>query len=127
MDLGEIVYCFSMLFSKLAIVLQIRRIFQGTYKGSVHWLSTILVTIIIMCYTAIILVDIVQCVPREKIWNTLVPGVCIDRYTLIAASGALNIGIDVFIFLLPIYAIWGLMLDPKRKLGIFAVFATGLL
>ena len=116
-----------MLFIKLAIILQIQQIFRGAHKSSVHWLSIVLITIITTGYTANAIAEIAECVPREKIWNLFASGVCINNNSLVVASGALNIGIDFLIFLLPIYAILRLKIVLKRKLGILGVFATGLL
>lgn len=94
-----------MLFIKLAIVLQTQKIFRGTYKDSVHWLSLFLIVLISICYTASAVVEIAQYVPREKIWNPFASGVCVDENALVVASGAVNIGIDFLLLLLPIYAI----------------------
>lgn len=116
-----------MLFTKLAIILQIKRIFQGTTKDSVYWLSLILMVLDTLLYVAACIVEIAECVPREKIWNPFVSGVCINNNVNLLATGGFNLGLDILIFALPIYAIFRLRIVLKRKLGICTVFATGLL
>ena len=78
-------------------------------------------------YIAAVTVVLAQCNPREKIWNPLISGTCINNNANIIATGAFNFVLDVLIFILPIYAIVHLQMPIKQKIGISAVFATGLL
>ena len=78
-------------------------------------------------YLTGILIEIFQCTPREKIWNPAVEGSCVDNNASVTVSGAFNLVLDLIMFMLPIYAIWRLKIAIKRKLGICAAFATGLL
>ena len=121
-------YGFCMLFTKLSILLQIRQIFAPQAKGSVYWLTISLMVLDSLYYVAAVIVEIAQCIPREKIWNPLLlSGNCIDNNANVVAAGVFNFIIDVLIFILPIYAILRLKMAIKRKLGICAVFAIGLL
>ena len=116
-----------MLFTKLAILIQLRRIFRGTTRDSVYWLSTTLMAINVLYYIAGFFTQVLACVPREKIWNSEIVGTCLDNDASILISGIFNLALDVLIFLLPIYAIFRLRIAVKRKLGIYATFAIGLL
>ena len=116
-----------MLFTKLAILLQFKRIFQGTRRDSVYWLAMSLIALDTTYYTVAVIMEIAQCTPREKIWDPLVDGTCVDNNTLVIITGAFNVVIDILIFALPIYAILRLKIAIKRKVGISAIFATGLL
>ena len=117
-----------MLFTKLVILLQIKRIFiTRATKGSIYWLTFTLMALDVLYYLAAVIVEIAQCVPREKVWNPFVEGTCINNNANVVAAGAFNFGLDILIFTLPIYAILHLRLNLKRKIGIGAVFATGLL
>ena len=117
-----------MLFTKLAIIFQIKRIFvTGSSKNSIYWLTLVLMTLDIGFYGSQVIVEIAECVPREKIWNPLLPGTCINNNANVVSSGAFNCAVDILIFMLPIYAILRLNMNLKRKLGICAIFATGLL
>ena len=115
-------------FTKLAILFQVRRIFIiGSTRNSVYWLTLTTMALNVAFYIAAAITLIAQCVPREKIWNPGVPGICVDNNAQLIASGSFNFALDILIFTLPIYAILRLKLALKRKLGICAIFATGLL
>lgn len=116
-----------MLFTKFAILLQLQRIFRGTSRDSVYWLSISLMVISTLYYLTGILIEALECIPREKIWHPDVPGSCLDNDASVTISGGFNLALDFIIFMLPIYAILQLKIAVKRKLGICAIFATGLL
>ena len=116
-----------MIFTKIAILLQLKRIFRGASKDSVYWLLVVLMVISTLYYLTGILIEILQCQPREKIWDPSIPGSCIDNNVSVTVAGAFNLGLDLIIFMTPIYAILKLKIAVKRKLGICAIFATGLL
>ena len=42
-------------------------------------------------------------------------------------QGAVNVASDFFIFCLPIPVVWKLQLRPRKKIGVLAIFMTGLL
>jgi hypothetical protein len=68
------------------------------------------------------------CSPREKIWNIFIStGSCFNVYTLVEASGILNIISDVVIFVLPLSCVWQLQMRPRKKLAVSAVFGIGVL
>ena len=117
-----------MLFTKLAILVQIQHIFMpvGT-RGSSYWLAVLLMLIGPGYYIAAAIVEIAQCIPREKISNPFVPGFCINNDVNVIFAGAFNLGYDILLFALPIYCILHLQLALRRKLGVCAIFAIGLL
>ncbi|KAI9651648.1 MAG: hypothetical protein M1831_000551 [Alyxoria varia] len=80
----------------------------------------------VLFYTAITLVKIFECTPREKIWLGSTPGRCIDFGKLTAVTGSVNIVSDFTILFLPLPLIWRLQMPMRRKIGASAVFATGL-
>ena len=128
LNFSELFYCFCMGFTKLAILFQVRRIFIiGSTRNSVYWLTLTTMVLNGAFYIAAVVTLIAQCVPREKISNPSVPGVCVDNNAQLISSGSFNFTLDILIFMLPIYAILRLKLNFKRKLGICAIFATGLL
>ena len=72
--------------------------------------------------------EIVQCIPREKIWNPfLTHGHCLNYTLLFEATGIFNILSDFAIFTLPMPAVWGMRLKLSKKIGLTALFAAGLL
>ena len=67
------------------------------------------------------------CTPREKIWNPLLPGTCIDQSATYIASGAWNVFTDFCIIVLPLFSIWKLRLAIRYKIGISIMFLTTIL
>jgi hypothetical protein len=67
------------------------------------------------------------CNPREKYWNALVLGKCLDANATAFAAPIINLGFDIIILLLPQKVIWNLHLPFRKKLGIATLFALGLL
>ena len=47
--------------------------------------------------------------------------------SLAVAQGAVGVVTDFFIFCLPLPVLWQLQLPPKKKVGVSAIFMTGLL
>lgn len=72
--------------------------------------------------------NIFICRPREKYWNRLITtGSCFNLDASMQATGLFNVISDFAILVLPIPSILKLQVPLRRKLGILAVFATGVL
>ena len=80
-----------------------------------------------MFYVAVFFLVIFECTPREKIWNPLVEGTCVNISATFIVTGAWNVLLDFAILLLPIRAIWLLQMPVRKKWQISAVFGLGLL
>ena len=78
-------------------------------------------------YVAVLLLCIFECHPIREVWNFYYQGHCINRNIFVVISGAINVVSDLLNLLLPIWAIWHLQMALKRKAGISAIFAIGLL
>ena len=113
--------------AKLAVLLQMMRIFKGNRKDSVYWSTQVLIWTNFVFYTTIFFCFIFACVPRQKLGDPTIPGHCISTRDSILATSYINIVSDISMLLLPIYAIWKLEIVLKRKLAIAAVFGTGIL
>lgn len=97
-------------------------------SGPMYWLGHALIWVNLALYTAILFTLIFECSPIEKVWNPLYEGGhCINRNTALIVSGAVNVLSDLLNLLLPLWATWHLQMTWKRKAGISAVFATGLM
>ena len=119
-----------MAFIKVAILLQYLRIFVPNRRGNLVLYCTIMITmgLVIAFYVIITAFTIAQCVPREKIWNPLMPGgFCFSSEGIFGATGVFNVISDFTLLLIPIWSIWQLQMKKSRKIAITAVFATGLL
>ncbi|KAI4221464.1 MAG: hypothetical protein L6R36_006888 [Xanthoria steineri] len=122
---ADIGYCVVILLSKLPILLQYIRIFMPARQGLIYWAAQTLIWTNLLFYIASSFAFIFECTPREKIWDTTAAGKCIDLKALFLVTGSWNIVSDFSILILPIVPIWKLQMSPRKKLGIYAVFSTG--
>ncbi|KAJ9198290.1 hypothetical protein DTO021D3_3764 [Paecilomyces variotii] len=123
----EIVYCPAILGAKVAMLLQIKRIFVVGKKGALFWLHEIILWLNVPTYTGLMFSFIFSCVPREKIWNSSVPGHCVSVSTSLIATSVLNVLSDVTMLFLPVAVIMQLHLPTRSKIILSAIFGTGVL
>jgi hypothetical protein len=121
----DIIYTPIMLATKLAILIQIDRLFSGTKKEVIYWGVRILAILNVLCYTAMFFVHVFACMPRAKIFDASVPGKCISQNTTIIASSAINVASDAGILLFAIWGVGRLRISGKRQLLVALVFAIG--
>jgi hypothetical protein len=80
-----------------------------------------------MFYTAVMIAQIMECSPREKIWHPYLDGKCLDLPTIFISGAIVNMISDLSILALPIFRIWTLQLSRRQKIGISSVFLTGIM
>ncbi len=85
----------------------------------------VFIGVLVGFYLATTLVKIWECNPREKIWNTSIPGRCVNVSSLLNTSGLFNSITDVMILLVPVKFVWNLQLSRRQKVGVVAVFTIG--
>ncbi|KAL8792454.1 MAG: hypothetical protein Q9195_004910 [Heterodermia aff. obscurata] len=127
-NITSIIYCFTTFIIKLSILLQYLKIFPPVQKRDLmYWGTHLLIWLNLGFYIADIFAELFLCSPREKYWNVLVTtGHCYSATTVNIASGIFNTISDFLTLLLPQRVIWKLQMPQKRKLGISAIFLTGL-
>jgi hypothetical protein len=115
-----------MLCAKYFILIQLKRIFcTSGIKGPVWWALHTLIAATAIYYVSCFFVFLFQCVPREKIWNPMLDGTCVDQNGAVMSAGTINLALDLGILVTPIWAIWHLQMPLKRKLGVISLFAVG--
>ncbi|KAI4143993.1 MAG: hypothetical protein L6R39_004366 [Caloplaca ligustica] len=87
---------------------------------------------LIMIYVAVyaivsIIATIVQCVPVARAWDHSVLGQCIDVTAFWYSNAINNILGDILTWGLPAGIIWKLQMSRSDKVGLYGVFALGLL
>ena len=117
----------TILFTKASVLLQLLQIFV-TEKRSGKWyiLQTLIwgnAVFFILCF----FLEIFECIPREKIWHPPLQGHCIDIQRTFVATAAINICSDFSILIMPLFWVWRLRLQMKKKAKISLVFTAGLL
>ncbi|KAF1970707.1 hypothetical protein BU23DRAFT_556657 [Bimuria novae-zelandiae CBS 107.79] len=121
-------YTISGGFAKATVFMQFKRIFTSPrIQDEVYWVITVSVVLNAVAYTIFLFLYVFTCLPRERIWNPTVEGRCMDSNRLNVAIGGLNVLSDVEAFLVPVWAVWKLKMDVKKKISILAVFAAGAL
>lgn len=123
----EIIYCPTILGAKVAMLLQMKRMFVVSKKGKLYWLHEILLWTNVPCYLAITLSFILACVPRQKLWEPELRGRCISSNGSLIASSAINVVSDITMLLFPLMVITRLQLPTRTKMILGMVFGTGIL
>ena len=111
---------------KLSILKQLHNVFavgRRGLSGAIKALSGLTVAFYLACMISRIL----ACVPREKIWNPGLPGSCTNSAAAELSSAALNVVLDLVLFLIPVTQIWKLQMRRQHKVAVSVVFATALL
>lgn len=67
------------------------------------------------------------CIPVEKAWNNALPGRCSNPQLLAYLTGAWNVLMDLFIFIVPIPLIRNLNMGEKQRNRLVVVFGIGAL
>ncbi|KAK8128778.1 hypothetical protein PG984_009886 [Apiospora sp. TS-2023a] len=123
---NSIIYGVAICTVKLTILCLYRRVFSPSRSGLFDASIVALMVLLVGFYTATCLAKIWQCVPREKIWITSLPGKCINISSLFDASGIVNTATDFGILLLPVKAVWNLNLKRRQKATVVLVFTFGI-
>jgi uncharacterized BrkB/YihY/UPF0761 family membrane protein len=116
-----------MLVLKVTLLLQLIRVFTVHRSHVMYWLYRLILGINTVLYLFLIMFRIFACVPREKIWNPSIPGSCPNGLGIYLVSAVFNAVSDLVLLILPIAQVWKLQLSLRKKWGISAVFAGGIL
>ena len=123
----EVLYPPIVLLTKLSILFQFIQIFIPSRHGYDYRLVQCIMWINGLYFTACFFISVFQCTPRSKIWDPEINGHCVNYQVYVVVTAVFNVISDVTMLLLPLIWIWRLQMSNKRKLGISAVFATGVL
>ena len=113
--------------AKLSVLLQLQHTFVVSHRQPSFFILQALIWANLAFYLAWFWVDIFQCVPRRKIWDTTVSGKCISTDVLLITPASINIVSDCLILVLPIIMVFRLKMTMKNKLAIIAIFSSGFL
>lgn len=123
--LETIIYGPFIFFTKLSILLLYLRLLVPTRWSPLWTTIQIFIAISASFYTAITIVKIFQCSPRERAWDKTVQGSCIDLPVLLQVSGLFNTISDALILLVPVRAVGTLKMGWGKKVGVCAIFTIG--
>ncbi|MCJ1372609.1 hypothetical protein MMC20_003834 [Loxospora ochrophaea] len=111
---------------KVSIILQCLRIFAPFRLNFVmFWASHTLIWTISIFYFTVTCLQVFACKPVAKYWDTDIPGRCLNTISIGIATGIFNIVSDFMVLVLPQRIIWNLQGPFKKRLGVSAIFLTG--
>ena len=119
-----IAYGLAILFVKLSVLLLLYQIFavNKTMRYLIHF-GVVFQALFYLAVTGVYSATEVICVTGANITAYL----CTHQWPLAIAQGVINTVTDLYVLVLPLAMVMRLQLSPKRKVGIIAIFMTGLL
>ncbi|KAI0509382.1 hypothetical protein F5B22DRAFT_649011 [Xylaria bambusicola] len=127
--LASIYYGLSILFLKLAILMDWLRIFLlPGQRNAIFWSIHVLIWSNVVYYVSGTFLEIFRCTPRQKIWDPLfVGGVCpIDIDANNFVSAVINLVSDLAILAVPQFVVWKLNMTRAKKVGVSFIFGIGI-
>ncbi|PNY18832.1 Uncharacterized protein TCAP_07485 [Tolypocladium capitatum] len=121
---ASIIYAISITFSKLSLLAFYLRVFpnQASFRRAVF----ALVGAVCADTVAYILVAVFRCRPVAAAWNLpMMPGQCIENLAPMMVLSVADIIIDVVILCLPIPVMVSLSIQPRQKVMLTLLLATG--
>ena len=123
----NIVGAIALLFAKLSILMLLFRLFslKQRFRSLIYvgmlWATLNSITTVIVAGAL--------CAPRqgESFAGLSVAQRCQHEGIWAVVQGAMSVILDSYVFCLPILIVWKLQLGLKRKLGVLAIFSTGLM
>ncbi|ERF77189.1 hypothetical protein EPUS_06469 [Endocarpon pusillum Z07020] len=124
--IGDMLYFFGIMFTKLSILMLYLRIFQPNKKF--RYFTYVMITFNVVYLLLFFLLYAFECNPPALGWHTVTwtgGGTCIDTIKVSYAVGGINVFSDLVILVMPIPLLLKLNLKKSQKLGLLAIFATG--
>lgn len=84
-----------------------------------------MMVIVILTGVTTTIAGLFQCNPIARAWNIDIPGSCFNQPALFFANGALNIGEDLILYVLPTKILWSMNLPLKQRIALVGVFLIG--
>ncbi|CEJ57370.1 hypothetical protein PMG11_06063 [Penicillium brasilianum] len=119
----EILYFTNAVLTKGSLLLLYHRIF-GVVKGF-RWALWASGALVIGYYIACVIVSIAGCRPVSKLWDSSIPGTCIDLIAFFRWNGVGNMLLDVLILCLPYPMAWRLQTTLRQKWILTGIFLLG--
>ncbi|KAG4026441.1 hypothetical protein MFRU_040g00020 [Monilinia fructicola] len=126
--IGDMLYFWGIMFTKLSILTLYAKIFvvKKPFRYSCYGMMAFTIVYLIMFFFLFAF----NCNPPARTWHLLGwagGGSCFDNIKTSYAVGGINIFTDVVILIMPLPLIYHLHLSLAHKLGLVAIFGTGIL
>ena len=100
------------------------RLFNLVYLRKATYVTLVFVIVISLWS---VFSSVLFCFPLPAYWDRSVAGKCLPREARWVSGATLNIVSDFTILVLPLPTIWRLSIAKRQKVGLWFVFALGLL
>ncbi|MCJ1384816.1 hypothetical protein MMC17_007934 [Xylographa soralifera] len=116
---------FTLFFAKLSLFLLLLRLFAPNHR--LRYQAYFGIAVSACLFLATIIVPSALCVPRKgQNWDDLsIILKCSEERYFAVVQGVINVALDFFLLYIPIPVVWTLQLQPKKKIGVIAIFTTG--
>lgn len=115
----SLIYCFSMFFIRLTVLLLYHRIFLQ--RRAIYITTSAVVGITI----GSVFTSIFQCTPIRYSWNKEIEGYCLDSNKHYIGGPMTSFLLDLIILILPLPPIWRLQLSAREKLRLMLILCVG--
>ncbi|KAF4836787.1 hypothetical protein CGCSCA4_v012310 [Colletotrichum siamense] len=120
-------YIVDLALIKALILYLYLRVFHMSSIRTVLWGTQVFN--LILC-TLFVLLSIFQCQPIQHYWNGWDgehAGKCLSLQDIVLTHVAINVGLDVWMLILPLTQIYKLKMPLRRKISVMAMFSVGIL
>lgn len=111
---------------KAAILMEWMRVFSPQSRNAFFWLCHVVLWLNVAYYVSSIIVESMQCTPRQLIWDPTVKGTCLNTKAAEVIS-SIDVASDIIMLVTPQFVIWRLKSSTRKIVGMTLVFAVGLL
>ena len=124
---GNILFLFSISFSKLSVLVFYCKIFGvRTYSVKAwRWAVYAIFGLTVAWPFAFLGFAAKQCSPTAKYWDESIPGNCTHMYTYFISGTTTSVFIDIAILTVPLLPLWRLQMRHGRKLAVVVVLLLG--
>lgn len=126
--ISSIFYNISIVLIKVAMLIQVRRIFvpRGS-QSKTYYVVHGLIWLNLIYYTTIVFMMMFNCRPIQKGWKPWIPGKCLEIGIIAMTTAAVNLLGDLSILFLTQKVIWNLMrVERRQRLKLSIVFLAGI-
>lgn len=99
----------------------------GGIIGPIRRFTIALMGLNTLMMVAIFVADMLQCIPIGKVFDTTIPGSCINIPAFFLSTAALNITTDVLVLSVPTWIIGQLQMRLAKKIAIIILLSLGLM
>ncbi|KAH8165546.1 hypothetical protein CIB48_g2709 [Xylaria polymorpha] len=110
---------------KAAILMEWMRVFSPQSRNAFFWLCHVVLWLNVAYYVSSIIVESMQCTPRQLIWDPTVKGTCLNTKAAEVIS-SIDVASDIIMLVTPQFVIWRLKSSTRKIVGMTLVFAVGL-